>query len=45
LATSFKTKIDNLFKAVSAERYSVSVRQNKVKKKTEQTSKSGENEK
>ena len=30
--TSFKTKIDNLFKAVSAERYSVSVRQNKVKK-------------
>jgi hypothetical protein len=33
LAILLKTKVDNLFKAVSAERYSVSVRQNKVKKK------------
>ena len=32
MATLHKTKVDNLFKAVSAERYSVSVRQNKVKK-------------
>jgi hypothetical protein len=33
LAILSKTKVDNSFKAVSAERYSVSVRQNKVKKK------------
>ena len=32
MAVLLKNKVDNLFKAVSAERYSVSVRQNKVKK-------------
>ena len=32
MAVLSKTKVHNLFKAVSAERYSVSVRQNKVKK-------------
>ena len=32
MAILHKTKVDNFFKAVSAERYSVSVRQNKVKK-------------